>query len=116
MYCVSCGSIIGDDFRFCEFCGMPNADCFAKEGIAIEENDPATTEPPEVIPTAAQQEPQALICEKCGRELDADSLFCDKCGAPVGQKQQEPVGYRCKKCGAELEEGFVFCDRCGARQ
>ena len=86
MYCVSCGSIIGDAFRFCEFCGMPNADYFAKEDIVVE------------------------------RELDADSLFCDKCGAPVGQKQQEPVGYRCKKCGAELEEGFVFCDRCGARQ
>ena len=121
MYCVSCGSIIGDAFRFCEFCGMPNADYFAKEDIVVEENAPENAEPSAVIPPAPQPEPEAdtqqtLICEKCGRELDADSLFCDKCGAPVGQKQQEPVGYRCKKCGAELEEGFVFCDRCGARQ
>ena len=83
MYCVSCGSIIGDAFRFCEFCGMPNADYFAKEDIVVEENAPENAEPSAVIPPAPQPEPeadtqQALICEKCGRELDADSLFCDK--------------------------------------
>ena len=64
MYCVSCGSIIGDAFRFCEFCGMPNADYFAKEDIVVEENAPENAEPSAVIPPAPQPEPEADTLRK----------------------------------------------------
>lgn len=129
MYCVSCGSIIGDDFRFCEFCGMPNADAFAKEGVAIEENAPENAKPPAVVPPAPQQEPEAVkqqeqepeqpagvpICVMCGNLLKPDSQFCEMCGAPVDSpKQAEPRTSVCKKCGRELDVDSVFCDKCGA--
>ncbi|HAG04605.1 MAG TPA: hypothetical protein DCG28_04105 [Lachnospiraceae bacterium] len=29
-----------------------------------------------------------MLCEKCGKELEANSLFCDKCGARVFQEAE----------------------------
>lgn len=132
MFCSSCGSIIEKDFRFCEYCGMPNLDYFDDSEvnnspeILNKEVAPADTE--RVQPTDSAQvyapsyeskdEPTvSRKCEKCGSELEEGSMFCDRCGAPVSKKEEpKPKRQFCFKCGYELEVGSLFCDRCGAKQ
>ena len=46
-----------------------------------------------------------MICSKCGKTINDDSVFCAYCGANFRQL--------CKSCGAELMPGAVFCSKCG---
>lgn len=132
MFCSSCGSIIEKDFRFCEYCGMPNLDYFddsevndnpeiLNEGVRSAETErvqPTESTQAAAMPSQNIDDPSAsLICEKCGSELEEGSMFCDRCGAPVSKKEEpKPKRQFCFKCGYELEVGSLFCDRCGAKQ
>lgn len=119
MFCVSCGSVIGSDFRFCEYCGMPVAEFFDNEEFEAEVNETndlmrcVPLEPDEADhPESFEEKP---VCAKCGYELQEDSKFCDRCGYPVGsEKQESDKMLSCKKCGRELEPDSLFCDKCGA--
>lgn len=112
MICTSCGSKIGDDFRFCEFCGMPNAAFFDREIKAPDNHK--TAESNLIFPQQKKESENGLKCSKCGFELLEDSLYCDRCGAPVEKEKTDPKEIpTCQKCGKELDSNSLFCDRCG---
>lgn len=52
-----------------------------------------------------------MKCQKCGSEIDDDSLFCSKCGAKVESVVEEK--FKCPKCGSEVTKDSKFCRKCG---
>ncbi|GEM_PF-4443750 len=62
-----------------------------------------------------------MICGKCGKRIDDDSVFCEFCGAKAEsaqpKKAYEPgqnIRYvYCAHCGARIEDASIFCDQCG---
>ncbi len=54
-----------------------------------------------------------VSCERCGADIDADSVFCSSCGArKISKLPREII---CTLCGNMAKEGQTFCTKCGAR-
>lgn len=58
--CTKCGRIVGDDGKFCKYCG--------------------TMMHSEPVPNP---KPAGAICESCGRTVGPDERFCKNCGASI---------------------------------
>ncbi len=69
--CTSCGNIINEGDKFCQYCGTPVV-------VAA----PA----PVVVPVAP-----ALACTHCGAALDEGDKFCQVCGTPTAALAPTPV-------------------------
>lgn len=60
-----------------------------------------------------------MFCEKCGAQMEEDTLFCPECGAKVEKEEAagtEAAGKEvvyCPNCGFENEAGALFCLSCG---
>lgn len=62
-----------------------------------------------------------VFCEKCGAQMEEDTLFCPDCGNRIGSGEDggnNPGGERevvyCPACGEKNEAGAEFCFVCGA--
>ena len=53
----------------------------------------------------------ASLCDKCGREIDAEAIHCEHCGA----KQVGKGTKNCEICGAKNKDTAEFCKKCGAK-
>jgi TM2 domain-containing membrane protein YozV/ribosomal protein L40E len=50
-----------------------------------------------------------MYCRNCAAEMDPNAFVCVKCG------YQKGAGYRyCFNCGGETDPGAAFCAHCGA--
>lgn len=50
-----------------------------------------------------------MYCRNCAAEMDPNAFVCVKCGFQKG------TGYRyCFSCGGETDPGAAFCSHCGA--
>ncbi len=85
-----------DDIVICPDCGTPyHRECYAKNGKCI--NDELHQNGGEWQPEKAEQNPNIIVCPKCGKENPKGSKFCNDCGSLLeeslvsGQPFQNPV-------------------------
>jgi membrane protease subunit (stomatin/prohibitin family) len=84
--CSSCGTLNGENAKFCSSCGQSLA------------------------PPAPPQAPAAatVTCSKCGTSNPAASKFCGNCGQSLA-----PATVACTQCGTQSAAGTRFCPNCG---
>lgn len=58
---------------------------------------------------------KVMICNKCGKTINDDSVFCEYCGNKIEIKKEEKKkdGGFCRYCGAQISDGMQFCYKCG---
>jgi RNA polymerase subunit RPABC4/transcription elongation factor Spt4 len=89
-------------------------DCLTPEHKKCREHNNAcpvcgSSRPCDIIPP----ETDAVLCAKCGRQLNPDQAFCPMCGSP--KAPPAPLPRRCGNCGADVGEGDLFCPKCGQK-
>jgi len=84
--CSNCGTLNGENAKFCSSCGQP------------------------VAPPAPSQAAAAatVTCSKCGTANPATSKFCGNCGQSLA-----PATVACSQCGTQSPAGTRFCPNCG---
>jgi membrane protease subunit (stomatin/prohibitin family) len=83
--CGKCGTLNGENAKFCSNCGQTLAPAPAPAGAVV-------------------------ACPSCGTQNAATAKFCANCGTSL----QAPAAVRCPKCGTESPPGTRFCPNCGA--
>ncbi len=78
MFCPSCGNTLGDDAKFCQFCGA--------DVTAFQTEEPVLEPPP----------PEVKTCPQCGFTPENDALFCDNCGARLAARRVK----RARRCSS----------------
>jgi predicted amidophosphoribosyltransferase len=116
--CISCGSPLGPDEKFCGICGSPAG-------------GPPLPAPLPVISVPAP----VSVCAACGSPVAEKGRFCGVCGAsvnsivsssplspplkftsPPAQHPSPPSGVRlCRSCGNQIKPGDKFCSKCLAK-
>ena len=112
--CTSCGNMVNEGDKFCQYCGT-------------------------LVVQAAPAPVAAGVCSNCNAALEEGDKFCQICGtpvfaaapvvvAPVAEEapvvEEAPVAEApvvveaapvkaCANCGSELEDGDKFCQICG---
>jgi uncharacterized protein (AIM24 family) len=81
MFCVSCGSRLIPDARFCTGCGAPVASHEPVPAVAPPVAAPTVTGPPPAVVRPAPH--RAARCSWCGSPLDASVTSCPGCGGKV---------------------------------
>jgi TPR repeat protein len=64
-----------------------------------------------------------LVCNECGKELNAGDKFCAHCGTrvesggtpPVQNVQHAPASVHCEVCGHENVHSGPYCEACGVK-
>jgi hypothetical protein len=121
MKCESCGRSLSADMQFCPTCGRSVA---AQPAIALQVGAPPVIHQVGSVAQPAMA-PQAVVCIKCGAELQESLAFCTACGTPrparpaagpqVGEvAPAQPAMSFCVKCGSEFDASSAFCTKCGA--
>lgn len=60
---------------------------------------------------------ERLICEECGRTVDANSSRCSYCGCPIEVKiHTTDTAKVCPKCGKSVDKEMKYCPHCGVKQ
>lgn len=84
--CVSCHKMLeeGDDIVICPECGAPyHRACYAAEGrcvLSAKHGVDFEYIPPEAKPAVNADGP---VCPACGAQNPPDALFCERCGKPM---------------------------------
>jgi len=127
--CTKCGTLNGEEARFCSSCGQSIqaqveeseqsilcSDC----GNALPRNakfclhcgDPYHACPKcgydhsaEAIECPGCGSPLPMPCRECGELVDADAKFCPSCGSSHS--------LACPECNHEIKSGQKFCMECG---
>jgi membrane protease subunit (stomatin/prohibitin family) len=82
--CGNCGTLNGENAKFCSNCGQTLAPAPAPAGAVV-------------------------ACPSCGTQNAATAKFCSNCGTSL----QAPAALTCAKCGTESPPGTRFCPNCG---
>jgi membrane protease subunit (stomatin/prohibitin family) len=83
--CGKCGTLNGENAKFCSNCGQTLAPAPAPAGAVV-------------------------ACPSCGTQNAATAKFCANCGTSL----QATAAVRCPKCGTESPPGTRFRPNCGA--
>jgi membrane protease subunit (stomatin/prohibitin family) len=82
--CGKCGTLNGENAKFCSNCGQTLAPAPAPAGAVV-------------------------ACPSCGTQNAATAKFCANCGTSL----QAPAALTCPKCSTESPPGTRFCPNCG---
>lgn len=96
MYCPSCGRVVENDSKFCDYCGGPMVKVSPRATTAtvfkpksdnyVGENNTRMFKKSDVIDSYelfAKSTKKSLSCERCGASIPEGNLFCERCGARV---------------------------------
>ena len=56
-----------------------------------------------------------MFCSKCGAENEDEALFCNKCGEKFNKNSSQPTEKICPKCNEKNEIESDFCEKCGTK-
>lgn len=54
-----------------------------------------------------------VLCNKCGAEIDCNSVFCPACGNEVPKTENNVELVKCVYCNNSVAKGQRFCTYCG---
>ncbi len=97
--CPSCHRTIGQNLKFCTYCGTKLA---TQEQKQVSEPEPPKQE--------------TVACSSCGRRISPKLKFCTYCGTKVEAAQPGKEGYVfCTECGKRIPSSLKFCAYCGRK-
>ena len=115
--CPNCKKVIGENVKFCRYCG---ASLGKPQTIIYDPIEPNPKPEPPVKPVNPSKKDRKVICPKCGARHVEGTATCKYCGTAINAASvpvsPEPPSHQDKTAPKDKPDRKAVCPHCGARQ